>query len=80
MPLVTGGPSLIDQLKVDETLMSNASAKQGVQDMELLFTFLRAYNVIDKVRPSTSIREQNRLASRSHLTCLWLVASITTPG
>ena len=39
--------------------MSNASAKQGVQDMELLFTFLRAYNVIDKVRPSTPVREEN---------------------
>ncbi|KAL4064856.1 hypothetical protein V8B97DRAFT_1985926 [Scleroderma yunnanense] len=44
-----GGPSLLDQLKADETLMSNTSAKQGVQDMELLFTLLTAYNVIDKV-------------------------------
>ena len=35
--------------------MSNASAKQGVQDMELLFTLLTAYNVIDKVRPSAPI-------------------------
>ncbi|KAI6024549.1 hypothetical protein EDC04DRAFT_3116709, partial [Pisolithus marmoratus] len=45
-----GGPSLLDQLKADETLMSNPSAKQGVQDMELLFTLLKAYNnVIDRI-------------------------------
>ncbi|KIM52367.1 hypothetical protein SCLCIDRAFT_141296 [Scleroderma citrinum Foug A] len=44
-----GGPSLLDHLKADESLMSNASAKQGVQDMELLFTLLTAYNVIDKI-------------------------------
>ncbi|KAI6102625.1 hypothetical protein EDD17DRAFT_1874878 [Pisolithus thermaeus] len=45
-----GGPALLDQLKADETLMSNPSAKQGLQDMELLFTLLKAYNnVIDKI-------------------------------
>ncbi|KAF9225165.1 histidyl-tRNA synthetase [Gyrodon lividus] len=44
-----GGPSLLDQLKADETLMSNASAKDGILEMELLFTLLGAYNVNDKV-------------------------------
>jgi histidyl-tRNA synthetase len=44
-----GGPSLLDQLKADETLMSNASAKDGILEMELLFTLLGAYNVLDKV-------------------------------
>ncbi|KAI6124247.1 hypothetical protein EDD17DRAFT_1898839 [Pisolithus thermaeus] len=45
-----GGPALLDQLKADEVLMSNPSAKQGLQDMELLFTLLKAYNnVIDKI-------------------------------
>ncbi|KAG1716209.1 hypothetical protein ID866_949 [Astraeus odoratus] len=44
-----GGPSLLHQLKSDQTLMSNVSAKQGVQDMDLLFTLLKAYSVIDKI-------------------------------
>jgi histidyl-tRNA synthetase len=45
----TGGPSLLDQLKADETLMSNRSAKDGILEMELLFTLLGAYKVLDKV-------------------------------
>ncbi|KIJ66599.1 hypothetical protein HYDPIDRAFT_86557 [Hydnomerulius pinastri MD-312] len=44
-----GGPSLLDRLKADEALMSNASAKQGILDMELLFTLLAAYKVSDKL-------------------------------
>ncbi|EGN93674.1 hypothetical protein SERLA73DRAFT_115689, partial [Serpula lacrymans var. lacrymans S7.3] len=44
-----GGPSLLEQLKADETLMANGNAKQGVLDMELLFTLLKAYNVINKI-------------------------------
>jgi len=36
-------------LKADETLMSNASAKDGILEMELLFTLLGAYNVLDKI-------------------------------
>ncbi|KIN94445.1 hypothetical protein M404DRAFT_17224 [Pisolithus tinctorius Marx 270] len=45
-----GGPALLEQLKADEILMSNPSAKQGVQDMELLFALLKAYNnVIDRI-------------------------------
>ena len=46
----TGGPSLLDQLKADDTLMSNRSAKDGILEMELLFTLLGAYKVLDKVR------------------------------
>ena len=45
----TGGPSLLDQLKADETLMSNRSAKDGILEMDLLFTLLGAYKVLDKV-------------------------------
>ena len=30
----TRGPSLLDQLKADETLMSNRSAKYGILEME----------------------------------------------
>ncbi|KAH7911615.1 hypothetical protein BJ138DRAFT_1113052 [Hygrophoropsis aurantiaca] len=44
-----GGPSLLSQLKADEVLMANASAKQGILDMELLFTLLDAYKVLDKI-------------------------------
>ncbi|KAG8219254.1 histidine-tRNA ligase [Butyriboletus roseoflavus] len=44
-----GGPSLLDQLKVDEILMSNPNAKDGILEMELLFTLLGAYKVLDKI-------------------------------
>ena len=44
-----GGPSLLDQLKADEQLMSNRSAKDGILEMALLFTLLGAYKVLDKV-------------------------------
>jgi histidyl-tRNA synthetase len=29
--------------------MANPSAKQGISDMDILFTLLRAYKVLDKV-------------------------------
>ncbi|KAG2066985.1 histidyl-tRNA synthetase [Suillus decipiens] len=44
-----GGPSLLDLLKADATLMANPSAKQGISDMDILFTLLRAYKVLDKI-------------------------------
>ncbi|KAG2364832.1 histidyl-tRNA synthetase [Suillus spraguei] len=44
-----GGPSLLDLLKADATLMANLSAKQGISDMDILFTLLRAYKVLDKI-------------------------------
>lgn len=44
-----GGPTLLEQLKADEALMANASAKQGIQEMGILFTYLQAYQVIDKL-------------------------------
>ncbi|KAJ7049468.1 histidyl-tRNA synthetase [Mycena amicta] len=44
-----GGPSLLDQLSADATLTANESAKQGLADMSLLFTFLKAYDVLDKL-------------------------------
>jgi len=46
---LTGGPSLLDLLKADAALMANPSAKQGISDMDILFTLLRAYKVLDKV-------------------------------
>ncbi|KAJ3776257.1 histidine-tRNA ligase [Lentinula raphanica] len=44
-----GGPELLDQLFADTALSANASAKQGLEDMGLLFTYLSAYNVLDKI-------------------------------
>ena len=52
----TGGPSLLDQLKADEQLMSNRSAKDGILEMELLFTLLEAYKVLDKVRQARHVQ------------------------
>lgn len=43
-----GGPALLDQLTADTVLMSNPNAKQGLTDMGLLFTLLKAYQVLDK--------------------------------
>lgn len=45
-----GGPALLEQLTSDASLMANASAKQGLADMSLLFTLLRSYKVLDRVR------------------------------
>ncbi|KAI0640150.1 histidyl-tRNA synthetase [Trametes polyzona] len=44
-----GGPELLDTLKADAALMANANAKTGVEEMSLLFTYLQAYNVMDKI-------------------------------
>jgi histidyl-tRNA synthetase len=40
---------LLDQLLADSTLMANAKAKQGLNEMGILFTFLDAYKITDKV-------------------------------
>ncbi|KAI9000683.1 histidyl-tRNA synthetase [Trametes punicea] len=44
-----GGPELLDVLKADEALMANANAKVGVDEMGILFTYLKAYKVMDKI-------------------------------
>ncbi|TRM70610.1 hypothetical protein BD626DRAFT_564223 [Schizophyllum amplum] len=44
-----GGPPLLEQLKTDEKLMGNARAKEGILEMGLLFTYLTAYTIIDKI-------------------------------
>ena len=44
-----GGLDLLAQLEKDASLTSNKSAKQGLTDMGILFTLLKAYNVLDKV-------------------------------
>ncbi|ESK93633.1 histidyl-trna synthetase [Moniliophthora roreri MCA 2997] len=44
-----GGPSLLEQLLTDSKLTANASAKQGLEEIGLLFRLLSAYDIIDKV-------------------------------
>lgn len=45
-----GGPSLLDTLVADSTLMANKRAKEGIDEMGILFKYLDAYQVVDKVR------------------------------
>jgi histidyl-tRNA synthetase len=47
--LCEGGPSLLDQLMADQTLTKNKNAKEGLEDMGLLFVLLKAYKVLDRV-------------------------------
>ncbi|KAF9268691.1 histidyl-tRNA synthetase [Marasmius fiardii PR-910] len=44
-----GGPTLLEQLLADTTLTANPRAKEGLEEMSLLFTLLRAYDVVDKI-------------------------------
>ncbi|TPX31712.1 histidine---tRNA ligase [Synchytrium microbalum] len=44
-----GSKDLVQQLKSDTAFMSNASAKAGVEEMELLFKYLEIFGVVDKV-------------------------------
>ncbi|KAI0273978.1 histidyl-tRNA synthetase [Russula aff. rugulosa BPL654] len=44
-----GGRPLLDQLLADATLTASAKAKQGLDEMVILFTFLEAYKISDKV-------------------------------
>ncbi|RPD82835.1 histidyl-tRNA synthetase [Lentinus tigrinus ALCF2SS1-7] len=44
-----GGRELLDVLKADAALMANPNAKAGIEEMSLLFTYLEAYGVLDKL-------------------------------
>ncbi len=44
-----GGRDLLDQLQKDATFTENQSAKEGLADMQLLFTYLDAFSVLDRV-------------------------------
>lgn len=44
-----GGPELLERLSADESLMANPSAKRGIEEMGVLFKYLGAYKVVDKV-------------------------------
>ena len=53
-----GGPALLDLLQSDAALMANTSAKTGIEEMGLLFKYLEAYNVVEKVRTVVTPLEQ----------------------
>ncbi len=39
---------LLDQLLADATLTASAKARQGLDEIVILFTFLEAYKITDK--------------------------------
>jgi histidyl-tRNA synthetase len=47
--VLKGQKDLLIKLQEDEKLTANASMKEGMADMELLFTYLEAFNAIDYV-------------------------------
>lgn len=44
-----GSEELLQTLLADKTLSGNKQAKEGMQDMKLLFEYLKAYGILDKV-------------------------------
>jgi histidyl-tRNA synthetase len=44
-----GAQDVIDLIKTDEKLANSEDIKQGVQDMETLFTYLEAFDILDKI-------------------------------
>ena len=44
---------MIDKLAEDAAIVANDSAKQGLEEMKILVSLLRAYKVIDKVSSPT---------------------------
>lgn len=47
--VLKGGRDLLEKLRADEKLVANASAKQGLEDAALLFGYLEAFQVLDRV-------------------------------
>ena len=45
--LLKGGQELLD--KLESSLSSNATAKEGIEDMRLLYTYLSTFNVLDHI-------------------------------
>ena len=50
-----GGRDVLQYLQSEETLKSNESMVKGMQDMELLFTYLEAFGVLDRVEFNLSL-------------------------
>ncbi|KAI9770306.1 MAG: Cytoplasmic and mitochondrial histidine tRNA synthetase [Geoglossum simile] len=47
--ILKGSRDLLAALQSNPTLSSNASSQKGLADIELLFTYLEAFNILDKV-------------------------------
>jgi histidyl-tRNA synthetase len=47
--VLKGQKDLLSKLQADEKLMANASMKAGIEDIELLFTYLEAFNALENV-------------------------------
>jgi histidyl-tRNA synthetase len=47
--ILKGSRDLLAALQSNPTLTSNASSQKGLADIELLFTYLEAFNILDKV-------------------------------
>lgn len=47
--VLKGQKDLLGKLQADKKLMANASMKAGLADMELLFTYLEAFNALENV-------------------------------
>ena len=50
-----GGPEILDKLQKDETLKDNKSMQKGLSDMELLFRYLTAFNVLPFIEFNLSL-------------------------
>ena len=50
-----GGRDLLSKLQKDEGLSSNESAKAGLADMDLLFTYLQSFDVLDRISLDMSL-------------------------
>ena len=50
-----GGREILDQLRADEKLKESTSMRKGINDMDLLFTYLDTFKVLDKTQFSLSL-------------------------
>ena len=50
-----GGKDVLEELKKDERVMANGSLSKGLEDMELLFSYLEAFGVLDQVEFNLSL-------------------------
>jgi histidyl-tRNA synthetase len=46
---LNGGREILETIKADELLSANEHIRKGIEDMELLFKYLEAFEVLDKV-------------------------------
>ncbi|KPI44837.1 Histidine--tRNA ligase, mitochondrial [Cyphellophora attinorum] len=53
--MLKGGKDLVEKLQKDEALMANPKAKLGIEEMSLLFRYLAAWKVVDKVNFDLSL-------------------------